>query len=146
MAFEWLLKTPVTKTFVTINKVISTRAEPGVGEDGEPTLLDIEEETEHVVEVDAPADRVRLRSAGNDTSAMQFHIRLLYGRQNDRGEFESSIRDDGIIVGGPEYATLDTNQDGLISEDELLNMSAKILGWDGELKELSSLWVEGQAS
>jgi len=146
MAFEWLLKTPVTKTFVTINKIISTRAEPGVGEDGEPALLDIEEETEHVVEVAAPADRVRLRSAGNDASAMQFHIRLLYGRQNDRGEFESSIRDDGIIVGGPEYAALDTNQDGMISEDELLNMSAKILGWDGELKELSSLGVEGQAS
>lgn len=114
MAFEWLLETPVTKTFVTIDKVTSTRAEPGVGEDGEPALIEVEEETERVVEADGPADRIRLRAAGNDTAAMQFHIRLLYGRQNDRGEFECAIRDDGIIIGGPEYAALDTNQDGLI--------------------------------
>jgi len=115
---EWALNTPAMKTF-------KTRA------------------TESGSEVDAPANLVRISAILNDTKACLFHIRLIYGRPAANGGFEPSIRDDGIVIGGPNYADLDTNQDGLISEDELLSMSATILGWDGELKR--GLPAEGLA-
>jgi hypothetical protein len=137
MAFEWLLDTPVSRSFKTISKIVTTRMDLGVGEDGKPDLVPVNEETEVETEVEAPADRVRVRAAANDTVALQFHIRLLYGRLDESNEFEGAARDDGIIIGGPEYEALDTDEDGRISEDELLNMSASILGWDGELVELS---------
>jgi len=145
MAFEWALDTPVTRTFIEMDKRIIQEEVLGVGSDGEPTLIVVDEEAEYPVEVDGVADRVRLLSAGNDRSALQFHIRLVYGRLSDGGGFEPSIRDNGIIIGGPEYAALDANQDGAISEEELLNMSAEILKWDGKLVELTSLPEEGLA-
>ena len=135
---EWLLGTPRLKQFKV--KVVGTRTsyrtDLGVDEDGNPTTITIKEEEtyESETEVEAPANRVRLSAAFNDTSAFLFHIRLIYGRLGADGQFESTIRDDGIVIGGPDYFNLDTNEDGLISEDELLAMSAKILGWDGELK------------
>ena len=137
MSFEWALNTPVTKVFRTVVTSSQTRQVPGVGEDGEPGVLDVEEKTEHETEVSRDANVVRVRSAANDHNQARFHIRLIYGRSVN-GVFEGSIRDDGIIIGGPEYQALDTNADGLISEDEILSMSAKILGWDGELVALTA--------
>jgi hypothetical protein len=146
MPFEWRLDTPVIRAFKAMSKITSAKEVIGVDDDGEPSTIIVEEVTEHEVEIESPADRVRVLALGNDTRALQFHIRLLYGRLAANGEVECAARDDGIIIGGPEYADLDTNEDGLISEDELLNMSAKILGWDGELREINPLPVEGPAS
>lgn len=143
MTLEWLLDTPVTRTFGKVTKIISQREVPGVDENGEPTIIVIDEEIEHLIEVEEEANRVRLLSAGNNTEALQFHIRLIYGRLSADGEFLPSIRDNGIVIGGPEYAALDADQDGHISEDELLNMSAKILRWDGELKDIATPTEEG---
>jgi hypothetical protein len=135
---EWVLNTPKLKRFEkTITQTITvSRTEPVVDEDGNPSTREVHEErrveSEGVLEL--PASRVRLAQAINDEKNRLFHIRLLYGRTGELGEFEGAMRDDGIVIGGPNYEALDTNQDGTISEDELLNMSAKILGWDGTLK------------
>jgi hypothetical protein len=112
MSYEWQLLTTRTRSFLTVD------------EHGQP------------IECDVKCDRVRLKLAANDARASLFHIRLLYGRL-ENGEFVAAQRDDGIIIGGPDYEALDTNEDGLISDDELLSMSAKILRWDGELKALT---------
>jgi len=138
MTFEWQLLTPRTRAFKVVETIVISEESPGVGEDGEPTVLVVENKVEHLQEVDRPANRIRITAAANSTSTGQFYIRFMYGRDGAHGGFEGAVRDDGIIIGGPEYAALDTNQDGLISEDELLNMSAKILGWDGALVKLGS--------
>ena len=137
MAFEWRLNNPVTRPFRVTTKLVSSEEVPGVDDDGEPTLITVNKETLREEEEGGLADRIRLWATANDPTARQFHIRLLYGRLNTLGEFEAAVRDDGIVIGGPEYEALDANQDGLISEDELLNMSAKILGWNGKLTELA---------
>jgi hypothetical protein len=146
MAFEWLLATPRLKTFKETTTSTVAREVSGVGEDGEPCNITIDETTESVSDVEGPADIIRLSAAANNKAAWLFHIRLVYGRLDSQGEFVASIRDDGILIGGPDYLALDTNDDGLITEDELLQMSAKILKWDGELREIKTLPVEGLAS
>lgn len=133
MAFEWRLKTTCERKFLDTLTYIEGRMEDGVGEDGKPGKIEIKEEKSAQVEQMGPADRVRLAYAHNDVDAGLFHIRLLYGRLNKDGSFQGAMLDNGIIIGGPDYHALDTNDDGLISEDELLNMSARLLGWDGEL-------------
>lgn len=144
MAFEWLLITHRTKQFRRTETTVEITIEPGVGEDGEPKEIEVRHETSSEILVDALADRVRVRAASNAVKVEQFHIRLIYGRLDANGEFERAERDDGIVIGGQNYRDLDTNDDGLISEDELLTMSAKLLGWDGELKELATTHVEGE--
>lgn len=145
MTIEWVLDTPRTKTFSEEKKITTSREEDVVDEEGNITKRIVEDVTTAEVEVDGDADRVRLSKCANDTSACVFHIRLIYGRLSGSGEFEPAIRDDGIIISGPNYFDLDVNDDGLISEDEILLMSARILRWDGGLREISSLPVEGPA-
>ena len=146
MAFEWLLATPRLRTFKETTTSDVSREVAGVGEDGEPSVITVNETLERTSDVEGPANIIRLSAAANDKAAWLFHIRLVYGRLNRQGEFVASIRDDGILIGGPDYLALDTNDDGQITEDELLQMSAKILKWDGELREIKTLPVEGLAS
>jgi len=145
MAFEWKLDTPKTKTFVVVHRATVPKDVPGVGEDGELSIEQVTEEIEQISEESADAAVVRISALANDKKLRQFHIRLVYGRVDANGVFGASIRDDGIIISGPEYGALDTNADGIISEDEVLSMSAKILRWDGELVETTTLPVEGPA-
>jgi hypothetical protein len=108
-------------------------------------MITVRQEHTREFDEDAPADRIRLLSAANDRPSSLFHIRMLYGRLNARGDFQGALRSDGIIIGGPDYRALDTNDDHLIGERELYAMCAEVLGWDGELVEISSLPVEGPA-
>lgn len=144
---EWVLQTPWTKTFqqTVVHRNVITKSEPVVDDAGNPSSVVVEEEhvEEVQVQVQLLADRVRVASAANDASAKLFHIRLIYGRLDDNGQFDPAVRDDGIVIGGPNYDALDTDEDGLISEAELLSMSAQLLGWDGELRR--DLPVEGLA-
>jgi hypothetical protein len=145
MNYEWLLHTPVIRRFKTTETVVHEHEEPIVGEDGEPATTIVREEVTTSLVKELPADRVRLLSSSDDRAASCFHIRLWYGRLVG-GEFVGAVYDDGIIISGPNYAKLDMNEDGTISEDELLRMSSEILRWDGELRpSLSSLPAEEQA-
>lgn len=146
MSLEWVLLTPRTRSFKITSTVLVTRESAGVNANGELAIILVSEKEERTEEVTGQVDRVRLTSSTNAKSIAQFHIRMIYGRLSALGEFEPSIRDDGIVISGPNYYELDTNEDGLISEEELLQMSAKILKWDGEMREVRTLPVEGQAS
>lgn len=133
MAYEWQLDTAHEKMFLDTVTVIETELTTGVDEDGNMRELEVKKEATSEVPRPHAADRVRVRALQNDKAASLFHVRLIYGRVDDTGRFQSALLDDGIIIGGPDYQDLDTNEDGLISEDEVLNMSAKLLGWDGSL-------------
>lgn len=137
MAYEWTLNTPQKKQFLEKRDLVKVVGHNVVvDDDGEPKYTDIEEVEEGEEEVSGLATCVRVRAAKNDKATSQFHIRLIYGRKGEDGSFLPSKLDDGIIIGGPNYSQLDVNQDGLITEDEMLLMCSKLLGWDGELKKL----------
>lgn len=79
------------------------------------------------------ADVVRLVSAKNDHVNRRFFVRFIYGR-DDAGSFIPALRDDGIVIGGPNYEALLLDPDGSIDEPDLLQMCADILGWDGSMR------------
>lgn len=146
MSSEWALLTARTKLFKTSYIETVTREISGVDRGGEPFSKTVDEKVERSRESHGDANLVRICAVANNKSTYQFHIRLIYGRMSSSYTFEPSIRDDGIVISGPNYHDLDTNEDGLISEEELLQMSAKILRWDGEMRKVTTLPVEGQAS
>lgn len=146
MSLEWVLLTARSKLFKTSYTEMVTREISGVDRGGEPFTKFVDEKVKRFRESNGEANLVRVCATANNKSGHQFHIRLIYGRMNASRIFEPAVRDDGIVIGGPNYHALDTDEDGLISEEELLQMSAKILKWDGEMREVTTLPVEGQAS
>lgn len=141
MAFyEWVLKTPIGKDF-PVERIVTTERFESVATDPEkpPEVRTIKVETVVREEAAGLATAVRLVSAKNDYANARYFVRFIFGRYNgDR--FEPAMRDDGIVISGPNFYELMLDPDGSIDEPDLLQMCARILGWDGEMR-----MVEGAA-
>lgn len=86
---------------------------------------------------DGLATAVRLSSASNDFRGGRFFVRFIFGRYID-GKFERAVRDDGIVISGPNYEELSIAPDGSIAEPDLLELCARLLGWSGSMAILGS--------
>lgn len=115
-SYEWALASPVRKTF-----------QAQVAVEGSSFA--------RIEEVEGSADVVRMLSATNDAVGGRFFIRFIFGRMQD-GVFVPAVRDDGIVIAGPNYYELFQDPDLSIDEPDLLKMCAGILKWSGEMREL----------
>lgn len=103
-SYEWALTTPVTKEFLV---------------NGQELLV--------------AADTVRLLSTYNESSQALFFVRFIYGTTANGG-FEPSVRDDGLVIGGPSYHDLMASSTDLSSEQEVLQLCATLCGWNGSMR------------
>ena len=144
MAYEWVLETPVDKEFTYINYITETIPVMVVDEDGEPRSEPGERQIpEEKIEV-RKADRVRLSAVRDDRTFSRLFVRFHYGLVED-GEWKGARLDDGMVVSGPDYESVDLDLDGELEEHEVLLTCAKLLGWDGELKNLDDATPLGEA-
>jgi len=132
VAFEWALKTPVTKTFKVKRKKSVPGVVRGTGETPVIGIVEIQEE----IEVDLPATTARLTSASNEPGHHRLAVRFVYGRYDDEGVFSVATVDNGIVFSGPTYLSHGFHTKLIaIEEEELLPKIAAAFRWDGELKE-----------
>jgi hypothetical protein len=144
MSYEFLLNAPVLKEFAVTRKVTESYGVEELDADGTPFTRGATRVVEVTEIAELPADRVRLASLANNANECQLFIRFFYGYLGDGDQWRPARRDDGIVIGGPDYLKVDMDLDGEIAESEVLAMCAKLLGWEGSLVEVATRPHEGE--
>lgn len=103
---EWLLQTPAEKEFLVA---------------GHPTPV--------------KANIIRLLKTVDEPKNERFFIRFLFGTM-DNGVFEPAMRDDGLVIGGPNYNDLMASNLDRTSEVEVLKLCASVCKWDGGVRTI----------
>lgn len=146
MAYEFVLESPVLKEFDVLHHIEESYGVDEIDEEtGEVTTVGKTRQVPVTQTDDLPADRIRLSSLHNDKDQERLFVRFIYGYVSSQGEWKPARLDDGMVVGGPNYHEVDIDLDGVIEENEVLAMCAKLLNWQGELVELPSPPQEGEA-
>lgn len=137
MSYEFVLNSPVLKEFSVTTYIEESIPVESVDEETGETVVNGEIRRTPVTEhSDLPADRVRLCSMRNDKDAERLFVRFIYGHLSSEGEWRPALLDDGLVVSGPDYHKVDLDLDGVIEENEVLAMCAKLLKWEGDLVEV----------
>jgi len=130
--YEWVLTTPVIKEFVDVETVTEYQIEDVIEADG--CSYDRRVQRDVVVEkkTTIQADRIRLVSMINDKEGQRLFVRFFYGRVSN-GKWRAAHLNDGVVICGPNYQNIDLDLDGVLEDNEVLLMCAKLLKWDGDL-------------
>jgi hypothetical protein len=137
-SYEWLLATPVSKDFESVEGVLVDVQEPFVDTDGHPAFRVVKKTVQEKVAKTKPANIVRITSIHNDAPTHRLFVRFFYGCM-EHGKFQPAVLDDGVVFGGPTYIENEFHTDPSTTEEqEMLAKIAEVLKWDGAMRAVTA--------